>query len=74
MDQILESYVEDFSEIQGFKDLPAPERFERFVNYCVVSKQYPREFDIENLSVGGGDDIGADGIAITVNGNIIQSE
>lgn len=73
-DQILESYVEDFSEAEGFKDLPPPDRFERFVNYCVVSKQYPRDFDIESLSVGGGDDIGADGIAITVNGNIVKSE
>ena len=73
-DDILESYVDDFSEEEGFKDLLPPDRFERFVNYCVVSKQYPREFDIESLSVGGGDDIGADGIAITVNGNIVQSE
>lgn len=73
-DQILESYVDDFSEAEGFSELELPHRFERFVNYCVVSKQYPREFDIESLSVGGGDDIGTDGIAITVNGNIVQSE
>ncbi|HBP5700052.1 TPA: AIPR family protein [Pseudomonas aeruginosa] len=73
-DQILESYVDDFANAEGFSRLNPPERFERFVNYCVVSKQYPRDFDIESLSVGGGDDIGTDGIAITVNGNIVQSE
>lgn len=73
MDQILESYVNDFSNIHGYNELDLPDKFERFVNYCIVSKQYPREFDIENLSVGGGDDIGADGVAITVNGNIINS-
>ncbi|MEJ0085102.1 MAG: AIPR family protein [Pseudomonadota bacterium] len=73
-DQILESYVNDFSDAEGFKELSESDQFERFVNYCVVSKQYPREFDIESLSVGGGDDIGSDGVAITVNGNIVQSE
>lgn len=73
-DQILQSYIEHFSDSQGFKELLPPDCFERFVNYCIVSKQYPREFDIESLSVGGGDDIGVDGMAITVNGNIIQSE
>lgn len=73
-DQILESYIDDFSDAEGFRELELPYRFERFVNYCVVSKQYPREFDIESLSIGGGDDIGTDGIAITVNGNIVQSE
>ena len=73
-DQILESYIDDFSDAEGFSDLKLPDRFERFVNYCIVSKQYPREFDIESLSVGGGDDIGTDGVAITVNGNIVQNE
>lgn len=73
-DQILESYVNDFSDAEGFKELNLPDQFERFVNYCVVSKQYPRSFNIDSLSVGGGDDIGSDGIAITVNGNIIQNE
>jgi hypothetical protein len=73
-DQILESYVQDFSDAEGFTNLSEPERFERFVNYCIVSKQYPREFDIEDISVGGANDLGADGVAITINGNIVQSE
>lgn len=74
-DQILESYVDAFSDAEGFSALSDSERFERFVNYCVVSRQYPRGgLDIEGLSVGGADDIGIDGIAITVNGTIVQSE
>ena len=72
-DLILKSYVESFTSSEGYSELPFDECFERFVNYCVVSRQYPREFDIEALSVGGGDDTGFDGVAIVVNGNIVHS-
>lgn len=74
MDQILEGYVGDFSSAHGFVDLKKEDQFERFVNFCIVSKQYPRDLDVENLSMGGSDDIGIDGAAITVNGNIIDNE
>lgn len=73
-DQILKSYVDDFAQSFAYCDLDSDIQFEHFVNYCVVSKQYPRDFDIDSISAGGSDDIGIDGIAITVNGNIIQTE
>lgn len=73
-DQILKSYVDDFATENGYTEFSQSDRFERFVNFCLVSKQYPREFDVESLSIGGSDDIGIDGAAIIVNGNIIQSE
>ena len=73
-DQILQSYVDSFAESLGYGDREPDIKFEKFVNYCVVSKQYPRDFDVESISVGGADDIGLDGVAITVNGNIVQSE
>lgn len=74
MDQIIDGYVNDFALSHGFAGLKKEDQFERFVNYCIVSKQYPRDLDIENISLGGGGDIGIDGAAITINGNIIDHE
>lgn len=71
-DEILKGYMRDFSEQNAIETRSEPEQFERFVNYCVISKQYPREFDFEDLSVGGGADTAIDGVAIIVNGNIVQ--
>jgi hypothetical protein len=71
-DEILKSYVRDFSEQNSLGSKSEPEQFERFVNYCIISKQYPREFDAEDLSIGGGGDSAIDGVAVIVNGNIVQ--
>lgn len=71
-DEILKGHLRDFSEHNALEGKSGPEQFERFVNYCVISKKYPREFDFEDLSVGGGADAAIDGVAIIVNGNIVQ--
>ncbi len=72
-DQILKGYVDDFCCNYELQKLDLSKQFEHFVNFCVTSKQYPREFNFEALSVGGGDDIGVDGAAFIVNGNIVKS-
>lgn len=72
MDQILKGYVESFSDERGYSDQEDSDKFEYFVNYCMVSKQYPRDFDLDSISVGGSDDCGFDGVAIIVNGNIVR--
>lgn len=71
-DEILKSYVSDFAEQNEISDFEDHEIFERFANYCVISKQYPREFEYDCLSVGGGADTAIDGVAIIVNGNIVE--
>ncbi|MDO8777647.1 MAG: AIPR family protein [Burkholderiaceae bacterium] len=71
-DEILKSYVRDFAEQNALENKSEAEQFERFVNYSIISKQYPREFNFEDLSVGGGADTAIDGVAIIVNGNIVQ--
>lgn len=71
-DEILKGYLRDFSEQNALEGKSEPDQFERFVNFCVISKQYPREFNFEDLSVGGGADAAIDGVAIIVNGNIVQ--
>lgn len=72
-DTVLESYVKRFSEEQGLDDLPFDDSFEHFVNYTLISKQYPKNFDFEDASIGGSDDTGLDGAAIVVNGNFVTS-
>ncbi|MFD1693121.1 hypothetical protein ACFSHR_21230 [Azotobacter chroococcum] len=53
MDQILKGYVDSFSDERGYSNLEDSDKFEHFVNYCMVSKQYPRDFDLDSISVGG---------------------
>lgn len=72
-DEILKSYVRDFAEQNSIESKTEAEQFERFVNFCVISKKYPRDFNFEDLSIGGGADSAIDGIAMIVNGNIVQS-
>ncbi|MBC3919636.1 AIPR family protein [Undibacterium sp. CY18W] len=71
-DEILKSFVNDFADQNAINELDESKVFERFANYCVISKQYPREFNYECLSVGGGADTALDGVAIIVNGNIVE--
>lgn len=47
--------------------------FEKLSNYTVVSNEYNKTFDIETLNVGDGNDTGIDGIAIIVNGQLVES-
>lgn len=73
-DIILKSYLEKFSEKFDLAELPADTLFEYFVNYNLVSKSYPKDLNIEILSTRGSHDIGIDGIAILVNGILIEDE
>lgn len=73
-DTILKSFLDDFSNCYELEKEDEDLLFENFVNYCIVSKLYPREFLIEDLSTGGGDDLGIDGAAVIINGNIITDE
>ncbi|QKF91406.1 AIPR family protein [Campylobacter sp. CCUG 57310] len=72
-DTVLNNFIDTFSKEYCFESLDDSKKFELFVNYNIVSKFYPRSFDIEELSVDGENDTGIDGIAIIVNGNIINS-
>jgi len=74
MDRITSSYLQAFKQAQSFPDDSQESvLFEHFVNYCIVSKEYNAQFSLEDVHVGGGGDLGMDGIAIIVNGNLITS-
>lgn len=72
-DEILQSYLNDFSEKFNILDKNTDVQFEFFANYSIISKLYPSEIeDLEDISMGGGGDTGIDGLAIIVNGNLVK--
>lgn len=73
-DEILKGFISSFSESNGYHGLPEDVIFERFANFNTISKLYPRDFNIEDLSTGGENDIAIDGMAIIVNGTIIRNK
>lgn len=74
MDKVTKSYLEEFRQEQSLPDdLPESDLFEYFAIYCAVSNSYDEEFDPADVRVGGGNDLGIDGIAIIVNGALVDS-
>ncbi|EJN6826420.1 AIPR family protein [Vibrio cidicii] len=73
-DEILKSFLASFCEQNNYVDLKEDEQFEMFSNFNIVSKLYPREVNIDDLSTGGQDDLAIDGAAIIVNGTIVRTE
>jgi hypothetical protein len=74
MDLVTTNLVSTFRQQQGFPDnMDVPTVFEHFANFCVASKEYPDEFDVEDLRVAGGNDLQLDGAMILVNGVLIDS-
>lgn len=71
-DEVLKSYINNFISENDIAEMNEAMAFEKFVNFNIVSKLYPRDFEFEDLSTGGTDDLGIDGAAIIVNGNIIN--
>ncbi len=71
----LAKYIEDY-ELTNVKE---DEAFELFVNYHILSQRQPGVFSTDNdlindISVGGGNDLGLDGIAISLNGRLIETK
>ncbi len=74
MDRITKSLLDAFRAEQCLPaGTPESEAFELFANYCVVSDAHDEEFDVSDVHTGGGDDLGLDGIAIVVNGVLVNS-
>ncbi|BAY40206.1 hypothetical protein NIES2111_45890 [Nostoc sp. NIES-2111] len=75
MDRITSGLLNTFrKQLSLPEDLNQSESFEHFVNYYVIYKEYNYQFDIEDVHVGGGGDKALDGIAIIVNGSLINSK
>lgn len=72
MDRITKSLLEDFLTSQEIDQSKESEDFEIFCNYSVISTEYNKSFDLELATVGAGSDTGIDGIAIIVNGHLVE--
>ena len=72
MDRILKQLVDDFLISFEYDSINPDYDFELFSNYSIVSKEYNRSFELDIVNVGKGDDTGIDGVAIIVNGLLID--
>ena len=52
-DRIIEGYLKDFVDSNNLGHLSESEAYEHFINYCVVSRVHPENFEFEQVSVGG---------------------
>jgi len=73
LDLVTTNLVNSFRVQHGFPEtIGLPTLFEHFANFCVASKEYPDEFDVEDISVAGGNDLQLDGIMLIVNGVLVD--
>lgn len=74
MDLITKNLMDTFQQQQDFPDdIDSSVLFEHFANYCVISREFTDEFEIEDICVAGGNDLQLDGAAIIVNGVLVNS-
>jgi hypothetical protein len=76
--KIIAGYLKDFKEDFEISENNDDIAFEKFANYCIISRIHPEAFtaDIEkldDLNIGGGEDTGIDGLAIIVNEHLVAS-
>ncbi|MEL6439329.1 MAG: hypothetical protein AAFQ80_08770 [Cyanobacteria bacterium J06621_8] len=72
MDRITKKLLEEFLKNQELSLSSEPEDFELFCNFVTLSNEYNKTFDAKAITVGSGSDTGIDGLAIIVNGNLIE--
>lgn len=78
IEPILKAKIEKYQEDYLLDDLNEDELFERYVNSNILSQMQPGVFTtdyelLDKICVGGGNDLGIDGIAILVNGRFVKS-
>lgn len=72
MDRISKKLLQDFLEAQEMDLSVEATDFEMFCNFSVLANEYNKTFDVKNITVGAGADTGIDGIAIIVNGHLVE--
>lgn len=69
---ILKNHVEELARDFEYEDLSASKQFERFCNYCVVSKTFFGRFNPAVVTTDE-DDASIDGLAVIVDGDLITT-
>jgi len=72
MDRITKQLLSDFIEAQEIPEVSESSDFEKFCNYTVIADEYNKTFDVDMISTGAGNDTGIDGVAIIVNGHLVE--
>jgi hypothetical protein len=72
MDRITKKLLQDFLKAQELDECDESSDFELFCNYSVLANEYNKTFDAKAITVGAGADTGIDGIAIIVNGHLVE--
>lgn len=74
MDAITQSFLNEFTDNKGYKNLSLSEQFELFTNFCVINKEYDSvSFDEKDISTGKATQ-GIDGIGIIVNNKLCSTQ
>ena len=63
MHKVIESNLKQFSKRHSVEHLEEQDRFERFCNFCVISKYFHEDYDVESVTTSS-DDFGLDGVAV----------
>lgn len=69
---ILKNHVEELARDFEYEDLQMSKQFERFCNYCIVSKLFFGRFNPAVVTTGE-DDASIDGIAFIIDGDLITT-
>lgn len=72
MDRITKKLLQDFLQSQEMQPSNEASDFELFCNYSVLSNEYNKTFDAKSITIGAGADTGIDGLAIIVNGHLVE--
>lgn len=72
MDPILMGYLKDFRSEFNFENVDESSLFEDFANYCIVKREATATFELEQLNIGKNGNPGIDGMAILLNGIVIN--
>lgn len=73
MDRITQSFINELLETEELTPQGESKDFERLANYSIISNEYNKTFDLNFVTIGEGNDTGIDGIAIIVNGLLVES-
>ncbi|MGV9758337.1 AIPR family protein [Streptomyces tricolor] len=65
--------MEQFKKDQSLEGVRDSDAFEHFANFCVTSDIHDDEFLLDDVHMGGGNDLGIDGICILINGTLVTS-
>ncbi|SDX42899.1 AIPR family protein [Hymenobacter psychrophilus] len=73
MDKITRSLIDELLRVEEISSEGESKDFEKLVNYTVISNEYNKTFELDLVTVGDGNDTGIDGIAIIVNGLLVET-